>query len=78
MRASRHPVTFQLLMNELAERHGAEVALKLLKGFLDAGYSDHVAPSLYYDLINKSAGIKSVSQDMPFIKVPRFLERCVK
>ncbi|KAF9557718.1 hypothetical protein EC968_007512 [Mortierella alpina] len=54
LRASRHPVAFQLLVIEFAERHGVEAALSLLKGSLDAGYPNHVAPSMYYELISKS------------------------
>ncbi|KAI7832562.1 hypothetical protein BC939DRAFT_472175 [Gamsiella multidivaricata] len=54
LRASRHPETFRLLVNEYADRHGVEPALKLLKGALDAAYPSRVAPSMYRELIEKS------------------------
>lgn len=44
--ASRHPDTFQLLIEEYARRHGAELAARLLKGALDAGYPSRTTPSL--------------------------------
>ncbi|KAG0311057.1 hypothetical protein BGZ99_010409 [Dissophora globulifera] len=54
LRASRHPETFKLLLNEYAERHGVESALRLLKGALDAEYPSRVAPSMYRELMEKS------------------------
>ncbi|KAF9949072.1 hypothetical protein BGZ72_009078 [Mortierella alpina] len=75
MRASRHPIAFQLLMNEFAERHGAEAALKLLKGSLDAGYPNHVAPSLYYELINKSCREQKGVTGYGFYQLLRQAER---
>ncbi|KAI8601857.1 hypothetical protein EDD21DRAFT_373467 [Dissophora ornata] len=54
LRASRHPETFHLLMNEYAERHGIDPALRLLKGALDARYPSQVSPSMYRDLMQKS------------------------
>ncbi|KAF9998335.1 hypothetical protein BGZ65_006162, partial [Modicella reniformis] len=54
LRASRHPDTFQLLVNEHAERHGVEPTLKLLKDALSAGYPTRIASSMYRELIDKS------------------------
>jgi len=54
LRASRHPETFQLLLNEYADRHGVESALRLLKRALDAGYPNGIASSMYRELIDKS------------------------
>ncbi|KAI9240154.1 MAG: hypothetical protein BYD32DRAFT_189364 [Podila humilis] len=44
--ASRHPDTFQLLVEEYARKYGAEPAARLLRGALDAGYPSHTTPSL--------------------------------
>lgn len=44
--ASRHPDTFQLLVEEYARRYGAEPAARLLRGALDAGYPSRTTPSL--------------------------------
>ncbi|KAG0203201.1 hypothetical protein BGX28_004434 [Mortierella sp. GBA30] len=76
LRASRHPVTFQLLVNEFAERHGVESALKLLKGALDAEYPrGHVAPSLYRDLIEKSCRQHKGVAGFAFYRLLRQSER---
>ncbi|KAF9949191.1 hypothetical protein BGZ70_001882 [Mortierella alpina] len=75
LRASRHPVAFQLLMIEFAERHGVEAALSLLKGSLDAGYPNHTAPNLYYELISKSCREQKGVAGYAFYQLLRRLER---
>ncbi|CAO3566079.1 unnamed protein product [Mortierella alpina] len=75
LRASRHPVAFQLLMIEFAERHGVEAALSLLKGSLDAGYPNHVAPNLYYELISKSCREQKGAAGYAFYQLLRRSER---
>ncbi|KAF9923201.1 hypothetical protein BGZ67_010008 [Mortierella alpina] len=75
LRASRHPVAFQLLMIEFADRHGVEAALSLLKGSLDAGYPDHIAPSLYYELISMSCREQKGVAGYAFYQLLRRSER---
>ncbi|KAF9280838.1 hypothetical protein BGZ68_006988 [Mortierella alpina] len=75
LRASRHPVAFQLLILEFADRHGVEVALSLLKGSLDAGYPNRVAPSLYYELISKSCKEQKGVAGYAFYQLLRRSER---
>ncbi|KAF9926182.1 hypothetical protein FBU30_004183 [Linnemannia zychae] len=53
-RASRHPVTFNLLINEYADRHGVGSALKLLKEAIDARYPAQVTQNVFRDLLEKS------------------------
>ncbi|KAF9184320.1 hypothetical protein BGZ51_003389 [Haplosporangium sp. Z 767] len=54
LRASRHPVTFQLLVNNFADRYGVEPALTLLRGAMDGGYPSRVSPGMFRELMEKS------------------------
>ncbi|KAF9105187.1 hypothetical protein BGX29_000461 [Mortierella sp. GBA35] len=53
-RASRHPVTFHLLVNEYADRFGIAPALTLLADATAARYPIQVTQNLYRDLLEKS------------------------
>ncbi|KAG0249957.1 hypothetical protein BG011_008781 [Mortierella polycephala] len=54
LRASRHPVTFQLLINNFADRHGVEPALALLKGAMDGAYPSRISLGMFRELMEKS------------------------
>ncbi|KAF8936542.1 hypothetical protein BGZ47_009456 [Haplosporangium gracile] len=54
-RAARHPVTFNLLVNEYADRFGIEKALTLLDEAVEAQFPAAVTQNVYRDLLEKSA-----------------------
>ncbi|OAQ35293.1 hypothetical protein K457DRAFT_121256 [Linnemannia elongata AG-77] len=53
-RAARHPVTFNLLVNEYADRFGIEKALTLLDEAVEARFPAAVTQNVYRDLLEKS------------------------
>ncbi|KAG9066813.1 hypothetical protein KI688_012725 [Linnemannia hyalina] len=53
-RAARHPVTFNLLVNEYADRFGIERALTLLDEAVEARFPAQVTQNVYRDLLEKS------------------------
>lgn len=53
-RAARHPVTFNLLVNEYADRFGIERALTLLDEAVEARFPAAVTQNVYRDLLEKS------------------------
>ncbi|KAG0374987.1 hypothetical protein BGX24_009685 [Mortierella sp. AD032] len=53
-RASRHPVTFNLLVNEYADRFGIETALNLLDEAAEAKFPAVLTQNVYRDLLEKS------------------------
>jgi pentatricopeptide repeat protein len=54
-RAARHPVTFNLLVNEYADRFGIEKALTLLDEATEARFPALVTQNVYRDLLEKSS-----------------------
>ncbi|KAF9912280.1 hypothetical protein EC991_000172 [Linnemannia zychae] len=54
-RASRHPVTFNLLVNDYADRFGIGAALTLLDQAVEAKFPAMLTQNVYRDLLEKSA-----------------------
>ncbi|KAG0283938.1 hypothetical protein BGZ96_011692, partial [Linnemannia gamsii] len=52
-RAARHPVTFNLLVNEYADRFGVESALAMLDESVEAQFPALVTQNVYRDLLEK-------------------------